>query len=962
VSEEGLRVCKACGSKLSGEGEVCPICVFRSAIGSESDSGEDLHAELEFEHYRVLRHEDGVPVELGRGAMGVTYKAFDLRLERTVALKIIQGRFIGDQAAQQRFLREARAAASVRNPNVASVFHLGKAGIDYFYAMEFVEGETLEKLIKRSGQLKPDVALEITRQIAAGLSAIRKQNLVHRDIKPGNIIVNLEEGRPETVKIIDLGLAKGIAEEGGVSTTGTFAGTPEYASPEQFVGVGVDIRSDLYSLGITFWEMLTGGVPFKGTSSELIYQHQHTPPPVRKLAHFPKPLIPLLELMLEKDPARRFQTPNRLLAAINTVSEALRTGGHLTRDELKSTGANVGPSKLTEHQSQGVSALASKNKPALRWLVVSVLGAVLLLGGWLLFYNHRNLTANQPTNQMAHPEKSIAVLPFESLSPNKDDTYFADGVQDEILNDLAKVAQLTVISRTSVMLYRADEKRDLRQIANALGVANVLEGTVRRNANRVRISIELVDALQDKTIWADSFDRDLTDIFAVQSEVAQTIATKLAATLSPEEKRNIEKKPTENLDAYDLYLRAKELINTGDLANILGDAKKPFEDAVHLLDQAVQLDPKFTLAYCRSAYAHDQLYLRSDRTPEQGALADAAVSRALALEPDLPEVHLIYAFNLYRVHRDYERVREQLSIARRGLPNDAEAIALEAYLDRRQGQWGRATQEFRDAITRDPRNSLYVEELALTFSSTRQYRAAEQMFDRLIGLNPDEPLLKAAKGAFVNYFETGDDSAVWTAIAAFPASMADDRRTLLMRLSLTLVDRDWVRAKELIKKINGGYDEDFAFAAAASVPVDCYSILLARLQGVETSANASFAGTREELNEKVQKDPGNAGLLSQLAVVDALLNNKETAISEAKHAAEMLPISKDALDGPLVALNQAVVYAWTGELDLAFETLNSLAKIPNGLYYGQLKGEPYWQPLRQDPRYEKLLAELAPKR
>jgi serine/threonine protein kinase/Flp pilus assembly protein TadD len=894
--------------------------------------------------------------------MGVTYKAFDLRLERPVALKIIQGRFIGDQAAQQRFLREARAAASVRHPNVASVFHLGKAGIDYFYAMEFVEGETLERLIKRSGQLKPDLALEITRQIAAGLSAIDKQNLVHRDVKPGNIIVNLEEGRPETVKIIDLGLAKGIAEEGNVSTTGTFAGTPEYASPEQFVGVGVDIRSDLYSLGITFWEMLTGDVPFKGTNSELIYQHQHTPPPVRKLAHFPQPLIPLLELVLEKDPARRFQTPNRLLAAISTVSEALRTGGHLTKDELKSAVTNRGSSRLIEDQSPGVvSTVSSKNKSALRWSAVLVLSTVLLLGALLLFYNHRNLTANEPTNQMAPPEKSIAVLPFESLSRNKDDTYFADGVQDEILNDLAKVAQLTVISRTSVMLYRADEKRDLRQIANALGVANVLEGTVRRNANRVRISTELVDALQDKTIWADSFDRDLTDIFAVQGEVAKTIATKLAATLSPEEKRNIEKKPTENLDAYDLYLRAKELINRADVANILGDAKKPFEDAIHLLDQAVQLDPKFTLAYCRSAYAHDQLYL-SDPTPEQSALADASVSRALALEPDLPEVHLIYAFNIYRVHRDYERAREQLSIARRGLPNDAEAIALEAYLDRRQGQWERAIQEFRDAITRDPRNSSFVEDLALTFSQTHHYRAAEQMFDRLIGLNPDDPLVKAAKGLLVNYLETGDDSAVWTAIEAFPASMADDRRVLSMRLSLALIDRDWVQAKELIKKMNGGYDEgDFAFVEGTSVPVGCYSLLLARLQGEETGANASFAGAREQLNEKVQKDPGNAGLLSQLAVVDALLNNKETAIAEAKRAAEMLPISQDAVDGGFIELNQAAVYAWTGELDLAFETLSSLAKSPGGLYYGQLKCEPYWQPLRQDPRYEQLLAELAPK-
>ena len=601
-----------------------------------------------------------------------------------------------------------------------------------------------------------------------------------------------------------------------------------------------------------------------------------------------------------------------------------------------------------------------------RWLppIGLIIAAVIIAAGvWFFTTNHGKTNESNPlpTATTVSP-KSIAVLPFESLSADKEDTYFADGVQDEILNDVAKVAQLTVISRTSVMQYRAGEKRDLRQVANALGVANILEGTVRRNANRVRISTELVDALQDKTIWADSFDRDLTDIFAIQSEVAQTIATKLAATLSPEEKRNIEKKPTENLAAYDLYLQAQQLITRADV-EIPGDAKKPYEDAVHLLDQAIQLDPKFTLAYCRIAYAQDKLYQIYDPTPERRALVEAALSRALALEPDLPEVHLTYAHHLYRIDLDYERAREQLSIARRGLPNDAEAIALEAYIDRRQGQWEKSIQELKDAITRDPRNSNSVQNLAFTFSFTYQFRDAEKMFDRLIELRPDEPLLKMTKALFVNYFETGDDSAFWTVIAALPASMADDRAAIDLQLVFALVDRDWVRTKDLITKMNGGDDGgDFAYGLAP-VPVDCYSILLARLQREPISADTSFAEAREQLNQKVQKSPRNAALLSQLAVVDALLNNKETAIAEAKRAVEMLPISKDAVDGSFIELNFAVVYGWTNELDLAFETLNSLAKVTRGLLnYGTFKRDPYWEPRRQDPRYAKLLAELAPRR
>ena len=544
---------------------------------------------------------------------------------------------------------------------------------------------------------------------------------------------------------------------------------------------------------------------------------------------------------------------------------------------------------------------------------------------------------------------------------SKSDAYFADGVQDEILNNLAKIAQLKVICRTSVMQYRADTKRDLRQIANALGVANVLEGTVRRDGNRVRVSTELVDARNYNTIWADSYDRDLTDIFAIQSEVAQTIATKLAATLSPEEKRYIEKKPTENLEAYDLHLRAKELLVSVRVSMSFGNVEKPLVDAIGFLEQAVRLDPKFTLAYCASAQAHDNIYFLYGPTPEQRALGDAAVNSALALQPDLPEVHLAYAHHLYIVYGDYERARVQLAIARRGLPNDAAAIVLGGRIDRRQGQFEKAIQEFNQAITRDPRNTLSIQELAETLFNTRQFRAAEQAFDRLIDLRPDQPILKVQKPLFVTFYETGDDTAVRAAIAALPASMADAREVLALRLMFALVDRDWPEARELVEKMGGGEDEgNFAYAPAA-VPVGCYFILLARLQGEQPGANVSFSETREQLNQKVQKSPGYARLLSQLAVIDALLNNKDAAISEAKRAVEILPISKDAVFGPDMVMNLAVVYAWTDEFDLAFETLSRLTKMPCGIFYGLLKRDPYWEPLRKDPRYEKLLAELAPR-
>jgi serine/threonine protein kinase len=301
--------------------------------------------EFRFEHYQVLKNEDGTPVELGRGAMGVTYKAVDVHLQCPVALKIINARLIGDASARHRFVREARAAASVRHPNVASVFHLGQSGGNYFYAMEFVDGETLERLIRRSGRLATEIALEVTAQIAAGLAAIQKQRLVHRDIKPSNIMINFEDDRIETVKIIDLGLAKSIAEE-SISTVGSFTGTPEYASPEQFAGVRTDIRSDLYSFGITLWEMLSGRLPFLGSAVDLMYQHQHGALPVQNLESIPAPIIALLQILLAKDPCERFQDLVQLQRALIKVKQVIASGSPLTAKDLRAVEDKIAEQSL----------------------------------------------------------------------------------------------------------------------------------------------------------------------------------------------------------------------------------------------------------------------------------------------------------------------------------------------------------------------------------------------------------------------------------------------------------------------------------------------------------------------------------------------------------------------------------------------------------------------------------------
>jgi serine/threonine protein kinase/Flp pilus assembly protein TadD len=976
MSTELQRTCPDCGGEFSGAMEFCPVCMLRKALADGVESGESSVSEdtvepatlkepaRRFEHYELMTGEDGKPVELGRGAMGVTYKAFDVDLRCPVTLKVISERYLGDESTRLRFLREARAAASVRHPNVASVLHLGRTGSSYFYAMEFVEGETLESLIRRCGPLEVKLALEITGQVGAGLAAIHKQKLVHRDIKPSNIMVSVEEGSTVTAKIIDLGLAKLAPDapaEAAISTPGAFAGTPEFASPEQFAGVGVDIRSDLYSLGAVLWEMLTGQAPFWGTSGEVMYQHQHAPLPLDQLEGVPQPVVVFLEVLLEKHPKRRFQSPAELLNALPKVTDAIKARRIITHQSLRaiadqSLGATGKANKVLTNFRE---VIAARRVWLILWLALMLViggGAILAVN---IFFGPKGpapQASRSSSPAVTAPERSIAVLPFESLSENKSDSYFADGVQDEILSNVARISQLKVISRTSVMRYRADASRDLRQIANALGVAKILEGTVRRAGNRVRITVELVDAGSDHAIWSESYDRDLIDIFAIQSEVAETIARKLTATLSPEEKKRIEAKPTENLEAYDLYLRAKELIAGYEISGIMPDLRA-LSDAINLLDQAVRLDPKFTLAYCESARA-------LELTPERRALGEAAINSALRLQPDLPEVHLAYARHLSYGYgdQDYQRAREQLAIAKRGLANNAEVFRVEAYLDRRNGNWEKAIQNFNEAIALDPLNTLSINELAFTYTLVRQFSNAEKAYDRLIELLPDQPWLKVEK-TFIPIFKNGDDGPARAAIEALPASMADDTRVLVQRLQVALTDRDWRKAKEIIEKFKGGEDIiQFAYGNWP-VPVGCYSILIARLQGEDPGSNPNFAEVREQLNQKVQKlrSPESAKLLSMLAVVDVLLGKKQAAISEARRAAEILSISKDAMEGPQVAMNLAVVYAWTDEFDLAFETLAPLTKTPNGLYYAQLKLDRYLDPLRKDPRFEKLLAELAPK-
>jgi TolB-like protein len=644
-----------------------------------------------------------------------------------------------------------------------------------------------------------------------------------------------------------------------------------------------------------------------------MHRHLHSRLPVEQLDQVPQPAIVLIEALMEKDPASRFRNPTELLKAIETVSRAIKARRTVSRLRLAEPLVHGSSSGKTESSAIRV------------------------------------------------PKRSIAVLPFDTLSDGKKDTYFADGVHDEILSHLAKLSQLKVISRTSAMTYRSEGNRDVRSIATALRVANVVEGTVRRDGNRIRITIRLVAARSDKTIWSETYDRDLTDIFGIQSEIAQMIASKLSASFSPEEKKRIERKPTNNLEAYDLYLQAKQLIESTENLTPLGGYEAPVIEAISLLEQAIQLDPSFSLAYCAAAKANDWLYCAYDPSLARLAMGDEAIRRALSLEPVLPEVHLACAHHFYSALRDYERARLHLTLGKGGLPNSSEAAMIEARMDRRQGNWDKAVEQLNKAVTLDPRNVALIAELGLTFHLMRHFSAAERAYSRAIAIAPDQPMFKVLKATYVTYMMTGDTGPLRAGIEALPRWTADEPDVIIYHLNVALRQQDWNRAEELIEKIRDG-KRDFAYAEQP-VPTSCYSILLARLKGELFEADCAFSEARNQLAEKVQISQGDfkARLLSQLAVVDALLGKPEDAIAEAKGATAILPVSKDAVHGPAVLKNLAVVYAWTNELDFAFDTLAPLTKTPNGIYYGDFKLNPLWEPLRKDSRFDKLLSELAPK-
>jgi len=928
--------CATCGRQLTqcgpnGECLRCLVSLGFLADGQEADRpagrGRLTPGPLRYAHFEVEVGADGFPVELGAGAMAITYRARDTVLNSAVALKVIDRRVAQNPGARSRFLREARAAANIHHPNVAQVTYYGEQDGECFYAMELVNGETLEVRVRRDGPMPLALALQVVEQAARALAVAEVCGVVHRDIKPSNLMLESDTSDALVVKVIDYGVAKVMglqAEPAAEQTQAGFIGTPAFASPEQFAGAGqlpIDTRSDIYSLGVTLWYLLSGRTPFVGRTMEEIRARQTGELPLEQLRnlHLPGQVISLLESMLAPDPKDRPQSARELLSAVHSCY------------------ARFNP-----------EARSRRRRAVLARAALTLAIAALALGTW--FY--------QRTRSFTPMERSIAVLPFENLSSDKENAYFAEGIQDEILTRLSKIADLKVISRTSTQNYKSAPK-NLPEIAKQLGVAHILEGSVQKSADAVRVNVQLIKAANDSHLWSDTFDRKLTDIFSVESEVSKTIADQLQAKLTGQEKEIIAAKPTDNPQAYDAYLRGLAYtLKTGFTpANSLGAQK--------YLKDAVRLDPKFALGWALLSYVDASGYLTQSLQPtvELREEARKAAETALALQPNLGEAVLAKGLYHYACLKDYDTAVGYFEKAYRLLPNNSGIPQALAYVERRRGNWDKSDTYFNEAEKLDPRNISLLSQHARSHVCLRRFPEALGKLEQILNITPDDIDTLVLKARIAQAEGDLPRASALLAPLRLGADYANALETQVYQAILESRPAAVIAAlKEILAKPDqalGYYNGELRFWLGWAQEV----------AGDHVAARDSWVQARGELEPFLKEQPENFVLMGDLALTNMGLGNNAAALTLAERAIAMITIEKDALTGPRPLDILARVAARIGEHDRSISTLQKLLSIPYEaplaanppITPALLRLDPMFDSLRKDPRFQKLVAASAPK-
>ena len=956
-----IRICRKCGAKIFSdvpEG-LCPRCVLKIALGNFVDTvagdqenesanrrmGESVRSPSprfsgspfqsvpmlgELGDYELLE-------EVGRGGQGVVFRARQKSLNRIVALKVISLGQWASKAHLKRFRLEAEAAARLEHPGIVPIHEVGERDGSCYFSMKFVEGGQLDEVARRE-PMPIRQAVELIAKVARTVHYAHEHGILHRDIKPGNILLDAKG----EAHLTDFGLARLVESESSVTQTLDVLGTPSYMAPEQALGnnAAVSSATDVYGLGAVLYQLLTGQPPFAGGATyETIKLLLDTEPrqPRQLNPKIDRDLSTICLKCLEKDPKCRYPSAQAFAEDLecwlkHEPIQALHTG-------------------ILARTRKWV-----RRNPTSALLIASLV-ALAATSGWIL---SKSEFVRKPVTT------GIAVMPFENLNDQKEQTAFADGVQDDILTKLAKIADLKVISRTSVMEYRG--KRNVRQIGDALRVSHVLEGSARRSGDRIRLNAQLIDTRTDTHVWAEEYDRDLNDLFAIQSEIAQKVAENLHAKLSASEKASVDEKPTQDLVAYDFYVRAISLIYNAQLPTLANSVD--LSEAVNLLNRAVARDPNFFLAYCQLAFVHDLIYQQEkDHTPARLALAQSAIDSAFQLRPDSGEAHLALGWHLYWGYADYDRARAELALAQQSLPNNSRVYELAGLIDRREGRWAEATHNLERACELDPQNIPYLITLATTYLRLHDYDQMSRIMDRLISLQPDRNKPRIIR-AIIEQERRADTrpvrAAIERALANEPGA-AEDPWIAGQRLDLALYDRDLDAASSLAAALPLKQTLDVGFTQGSR---DFSLGVVARLKGDATAAGAAFMKVRAGLEEAMRVHPDDRSLLFDLGLIDAFLGRREEALSAGRRAMELgiraLPTAQDPMFGSStneasMKTSFAMICAWAGDPNLALEQLEAVTKIPGGPSYGGLRLDPMWDPLRGDPRFEKIVASLAPK-
>jgi len=922
------KVCRKCGAEISADAPegVCSVCLFQTGLDLLDNEGDEAFEPTaarmlkDFGDYELLE-------EIGRGGQGVVYRARQKSLNRIVALKVIGLAHWATEAHVKRFRMEAEAAAHLDDPRIVPIYEIGERDGACYFSMKFIEGGQLDT-ITASEVMPLRKAAELMAKLARTVHYAHEHGILHRDIKPGNIMVD-RKGEPH---LTDFGLARLVETESTVTRTLEVLGTPSYMAPEQAAGNKARLTSatDVYGLGAVFYQLLTGHPPFAGgTTYETVRMVLETEPRQPRLYN-PKAdrdLATICLKCLEKDQERRY-------------SSALALAEDLER-WLKHEPIRA---RRTGLFTRGRKWL--RRNPTTAVLVASLVALAAVVGAmiWKSEFVHRPVTTG------------IAVLPFENRSEDKANDYLAEGIQDEILTRLSKIADLKVISRTSTQHYKSAPE-NLPETARQLGVAHILEGSVRKNGDTVRVNVQLIKAANDSHVWADTYDRKLTNIFSVETEVAKAIADQLRAHLSGREEQVIAAKPTDNPEAYDAYLRglAYSLKTANTPANAIGAQK--------YLREAVRLDRKFALSWALLSYV-DAINYSTQNFPTVALREEArqAAETALTLQPNLGEAVAAKGYYHYACLKDYDTAVRYFEQARPLLPNSSRIPESLAYVERRRGQWKRSESHFNQAERLDPRNVSLLSQHALSYVDLRRFPEALRKLDQVLDITPDDVDTLAIKAAIAQ--AEGDLPRAAALLAPLHPAAADTfaletqvYQAILERRPAPVIPR----LKEILAKPDptlGYFNGDLRFWLGWAQDV----------AGDHAAAQESWRQARSELEPFLKEQPENFSLIGDLALTNTGLGDKAAAFKLIEQAMAIVPIEKDALYGPFPVEILARVAARMGDPDRAIAALQKLLSIPSSsalaagmpLTPALLRLDPMFDPLRNDSRFQKLCEEKQP--